>query len=265
MKKVLLQGLILIGLFITTWILLSKVDWVTTFEVKKLTDKTEEKLGKIFFDIVQKSENEIKDIHVTNTIDSLLNKICKANKIDRALIKLHIVRSEDINAFALPNGHLVVYTGLIIAAENPEELCGVIAHELAHISLNHVMKKLLKEIGLNALISVSTGKGGTDMAKEAVRILSSTAFDRGLEKDADIKAVEYLLIAKINPEPFAHFLYNLSGKEPSVMKYFTWASTHPDSKERANYIIEYHKGKKVAYEPILAPVSWETLQKRLKP
>jgi len=247
MKNAILQGIISILLFFGTWFVLTKIDWVTVLKVQKVTDKTEEKLGELFWDIFQQTEKENKNPFVVNSIDSIVTQICTANNINREFIKVHILTKDDINAFALPNGHLIVYSGLIINSDNQEELTGVICHEIAHINLNHVMKKLVKEIGLSVLISMTTGNGGAEIVKETAKMLSSSAFDRSLEKEADIKAVDYLVKARINPEPFADFLFKLSETENEATQYLTWMSTHPDSKERAEYIIEYCKDKKIEY------------------
>ncbi len=75
------------------------------------------------------------------------------------------------------------------------------------------------------------------MIKEGSKILSSLAFDRSIEKEADIKAIEYLKNANINPEPLANFLYLLAGEETGLLESLEWISTHPVSKERAEYII----------------------------
>lgn len=111
---------------------------------------------------------------------------------------------------------------------------------------------------------MTTGNGGGEVIKETAKMLSSSAFDRSLEKEADIKAVDYLIKAKVNPEPFANFLYKLSDKEHEATKYLTWISTHPDSKERAEYIIEYSKGKLTEYKPILTNKTWNNLKEELK-
>lgn len=264
MKKIIVQALIIIGLFFATWFVLLQINWVTIFKIEKITDKTEEKLGELFWEIFQKTERENVNPFVVSSVDSIVTKICSANKIDRELIKIHILNKDDINAFALPNGHLIVYSGLILNADNQEELSGVISHEIAHIQLNHVMKKLIKEVGLSVLISMTTGNGGSEIIKETAKLLSSSAFDRNLEKEADIKAVDYLVEASINPEPFANFLYKLSDKENEATKYLTWISTHPESKERAEYIIEYSQNKKVAYEAILTMETWSKMKEKLR-
>ena len=264
MKKPIIQGLITILLFFGTWYTLTQIDWMKIFKVQQVTDKTEQKLGELFWEVFKKSEKEIKNTHVVNSVDSIVTQICKANKIDRSKLKIHVLDKDDINAFALPNGHLFIYSGLILDSDNQEELAGVICHEIAHIELNHVMKKLVKEIGLSVLISMTTGNSGAEVIKETAKMLSSSAFDRSLEKEADIKAVDYLVNANINPEPFANFLYKLSDTEHEAIKYLTWINTHPDSKDRAEYIIKYSKGKETEYKPILSNETWDKLKAALK-
>jgi predicted Zn-dependent protease len=140
MKKTIIQGAITLLLFFGSWFLLTKINWVRVFNVQKVTDKTEEKLGDLFWEAFQKNEQENKNPFVINTIDSMVSRICTANNINRESIKVHVFTKEDINAFALPNGHLIVYTGLIKNADNQEELCGVICHEMAHINLNQLFE-----------------------------------------------------------------------------------------------------------------------------
>lgn len=264
MKKIIIQGVTIIALFISIWFTLTQINWLTIFKVQKITDNTEQKIGELFWEIFQKTEKENTNSFVVASVDSIVTKICSSNNIDRELIKIHILDKDDINAFALPNGYLIVYSGLILNSDNQEEMIGVVCHEIAHIQLNHVMKKLLKEVGLSVLISMTTGNGSSENIRETAKMLSSSAFDRNLEKEADIKAVDYLVKAKINPEPFANFLYKISEMENDATKYLTWISNHPESKERAEYIIEYSKGKKIKYESILAIGTWDKMKEKLR-
>ena len=264
MKKSVTQGFVTVLLFFSTWYVLQQVDWMSVFKVETVTEKTEQKLGDLFWEFFKMTEKENTNQFVINSIDSLISKICTGNSIKRAQIKFHILDKDEVNAFALPNKRLVIYSGLIAAVENQEELSGVIAHEIAHIELNHVMKKLIKEVGLSVLISMTTGGGGSDIVRETAKMVSSTAFDRSLEKEADIKAVEYLIKANINPEPLANFFYKLSDNESEAIKYLSWISTHPDLKERAEYIVEHSKGTITKTEPVLSQETWDKLKKEIE-
>lgn len=262
--KTIVQGSLVVIIFITLWLGISNINWVEIFKVEKSTDEVEEKLGDIFWEAISKNEKIITNNFINTTMDSIVNKICTSNRIDKAFLKVHVIEKEEINAFALPNGHLVIYSGLIQNCDNPEELAGVISHEIAHIQLKHVMKKLVKEIGLSVLISLTVGNAGSEVLSETIHLLSSTAYDRSIEKEADLKAVDYMINAKINPENLANFLYKLSENENEINTYLSWISTHPESVERSKYIIEYAKNKAKKYKKIISDSDWETMQKELK-
>ena len=264
MKKLFFQGVTMALFFLGTWFFLSQIDWVKFFMLEEASDKTEQVLGELFLDVFEQSATEIQNPEVEEIIDRMVSEICKANQIDKERIKVHVIEKEEINAFALPDGHLIIYTGLILNSENQEELAGVICHEIAHIQLNHVMKKLVKEIGLSVLISISTGGTGAEVTKQAAKTLSSSAFDRSLEKDADLKAIDYLANAKVNPKPFADFLYKLSYDKNGGIPNLTWLETHPDSKERAEYILENSEGRLSDFKPIVSNQDWEKLKDLLK-
>lgn len=239
MRKILTELVISIAVLLGVWLLLSQLNWMSILKIEQTTKTTEEKIGELFLKVLKNQDSEITSDSVVSTVDSMLYRICSSNSIDQNEIKVHVLRTEEINAFALPDKHLVIHTGLISACENEAELYGVMAHELAHLEKNHVMNKLVKEIGLSVLISLSTGNGNPEMMKEALRQLSSTAYDRSLETEADLTAVDYLITSGIDPEGFANFLYRLSDESNKIPYQVYWISTHPDSKKRAESIIEH--------------------------
>jgi beta-barrel assembly-enhancing protease len=263
MEKTLAQGLVIVVVFFVAYVGLQQIDWMSLFNVEENTKKTEEKLGELFWEAYKEAEIDDADKFIYKTIDSLLTEICKANNIDRTKIKLHILQKDEVNAFALPGSHLVIYSGLISDCDNQEELTGVIGHELAHIQLDHVMNKLVKEIGLGTLVGMTTGNGSPEIIVSTARMLSSTAFDRKYEKEADLKSVDYMIKARLNPEPFSDFLYRMSSMGDEVSQYLTWISTHPESKERATYIVEYLTGKEIDDDKIIDDSTWVSLKERI--
>lgn len=259
MKKVILQFCILIVAFLATWFFLYQIDWVRVLRIKQLSKSTEEKLGDLIWKIEQANQKEISNPEVIRCMDSILTRICKANHISEKDIKLHVMQADEINAFALPNRYLIVNSKLISDCENPEELSGVLAHEIAHMELNHVMKKLVQEVGISAVLSVTNGKDIT-IAKNIAKKLSSMAYSRSLEQEADIKAVDYLIGSGIHPKYLADFLFRVSDHST----YLSWISTHPESAERAAYLNEAI-GKKIVHEtPVLTMDSWKRMQDAVK-
>ncbi len=264
MKKILFQLLTILFLFYLTWFSLNQIDWMHIFSIEQKTKKIEEKLGDLYWDFLKKTGNEIQSLSIESKIDTLLDHICLKNEIDRTKIKFHLLKKDDVNAFALPDNHLIVYSGLIEECENEEELSGVLCHEIAHMEKQHVMKKLGKEVGLAVLVSMTAGSGNFEVIKSTLKLLSSSAYDRNLESEADITAVEYLIKANINPEPFANFLFRLSKKEGNFPKQVYWISTHPDSEERYVKIIQYIKDKDITKNTLLTSEQWNSLKDNIK-
>jgi predicted Zn-dependent protease len=262
MKSNSLWAIIILGGFIGLFFWLRTIDWVGMFDIEKHTRDTEEKLGDLFWEHLGDEGNQITDSLTVAAMDTMVSSICSANAIPRDHIKVHVFRADVVNAFAMPGGHLVVNSALIEDCKNPEQLCGVLAHEIAHIELHHVMKKLVREVGMSVLVNMTTGGGDGGQVGEVVGALSSKAFDRDMEREADMKGLDYLMNAHIDPHPFADFLY-LTGDGESE-EAFEWLSTHPSSKERMEYVLEEIGKRQFEVKPIIAAATWEELKTNMQ-
>ena len=264
MQKALLQLLSIVAIFLLLWFGLSRIDWRKKLKIEDASHSIEEKIGDLFWESISKTETEINLQSVSNPIDTIVQVLCAKNNIDNKKLKIHIIQKDEINAFALPNNHLVVYSGLINDCENEAELLGVLGHEIAHIEKHHIFKKLVKEMGLATLISLTSNGGNSKAIKKAVELIASTSYDRKLESEADITSVDYLLKTEINPEPFANFLYRMSSDENGIPKQVYWISTHPESKQRAEAIVAYIKNKSIKSKEILSKQNWEAFKNATK-
>ncbi len=261
--KILFKALIILTILAGTWFALSQIDFVKLLKIKTNQSTFEKKIGNLVWEDIKQKQDVVKDDSIAKYIQKLLTPICKKNNIEQDSLKVFIVQNPEINAFALPDNYLVVNSGLIEASKNPEALLGVLGHEIAHIEHKHVMKKLSKEIGLSVLLSIGTGTKGRELTNEVFKNLSSTAYDRNLEEEADITSVDYLINANINPVPFADFLYELSLNESDGLN-LTWLETHPDSEERSKYILDYIKDKKIKKDKISNSKEWENLKNKVR-
>ncbi len=262
MNKILTKALVTVLLFFVVLLGLNQIDWVKHLEIKDKTDSIEAKLGEMLEEQILASKDTITNPAIFAPIRSILNRICENNNIDSADIKMYIVDDSEINAFALPNKLMIVNKGLILESTNEEGLAGVIGHELAHITEKHVMKRLIREMGLSMLISLTSGGGGAGVS-EVIKNLTSSAYDRELESEADMKSVEFLQNANIDPEPFAEFMYHMSTlfEMPKAME---WVSSHPDSEERSKAIIEQIDKDRSDYVDLISDEDWKELQESLK-
>ncbi|MBP9083328.1 MAG: M48 family metalloprotease, partial [Bacteroidia bacterium] len=84
---------------------------------------------------------------------------------------------------------------------------------------------------------------------EVGKTLSGTAFDREQEREADMKAIELMSKAEIDPTHLANFLFRLSANDSDFSDELELISTHPGSKERAAQILTEIKNKKIAPIP----------------
>jgi beta-barrel assembly-enhancing protease len=263
MLKSFSQLFFILVLFFSTWFLLSKIDWMKHFKIQIIQESTEKKIGDLIWESTKITESEITSINLNKSIDSIAKQICISNGIEFSTIKIHCIQKEELNAFALPDNHLVIYSSLIARCENSSELAGVIAHEIAHMQLHHIMKKLRKEIGLSILLS-ATGNNNPVILQKAVKLLSSSAYDRSLETEADVKAIDYLTNAKIDPKGLATFLMKLAENEGELMSDVDILSTHPASKERANLIQEKASRYAIKYHDVIHPTTWIKLQESVQ-
>ena len=247
------------GLMAGSFLLLRSLPWTDWLQIPRWTKETEKKWGDLCLEFFKKDHAFILEKAVHQPIDSMLKKICMANGIDPAGIQWHILEQDEVNAFALPGRHLVIYSGLITQCEDPRALAGVLSHEIAHLEENHVSKKLIKELGISVLAGISGSQAGA-VIKEMAKTISSTAYDRELEKEADLTAVEYLKKAQVDPIHFANFLESLDDGDQADL---SWLQTHPDSKARGAYIRKQAGNTTELQHRLLDSTFWNSVQDAL--
>lgn len=152
--------------------------------------------------------------------------------------EFHIADDPAINAFAMPGGVVVVHTGLINAVKRPEELAGVLAHEVQHVELRHSLKALIKETGLRGLWAAATGDLGSTVAGQAAVKLTSLRFSRDAEREADKHGFETLVTQNIDPQGMVDFFGTM--KSEAGVAPPAWLSTHPDSQARQESLRAMH-------------------------
>lgn len=254
--KVTLQILIFAAIFLLMWFGLSKVPWIDIFDIDTFNKEKQEQLSELVLKMHRQDKKEIKKEDAVAIINDIKSLLCAANGIDTADITLHLFEDEIINAFALPGGHIVVNTGLINLCDNPDMLAGVMAHEIAHIELQHVSRKLAREIGLSSLMVLTGGADNLVLLQEVLYTLSSRGFDRSMEAEADAHAVLYLQAANIDPKQLAHFLNKLSRKDEELPDVLRWLSTHPGADERVKEILNT-SGSNKGYQQVVTDSTWQ--------
>lgn len=260
MAKALFHFCILAACFFITWFLLSSIRFTEIFRLEELSKENEHRIGTFIVDAFKRGTDEIESDSGRSLAARIKKQICQANAIAVSSITLHIIEKNEVNAFSLPDRHLIINTGLIEYCSNAEELAGIIAHEIAHMEHRHVMKKLIKEIGLTMLMTIAGGESTGEILRQTAQSLSSTAFDREQESDADSTSVRYMASAHIDPEHLANFLFRLSKEKNDMPKSFEWISTHPNSSDRAAEILKLRKDLSIAAQPLAGDSTWKAYQ-----
>jgi predicted Zn-dependent protease len=152
-------------------------------------------------------------------------------------IHIHVAEAAELNAFAMPGGHIVVFTGLLKAVDRTEELAGVLAHEIAHITERHVLRKMIESLGLVLVLQSLFGdtSGLLAVATEGSELLLQQKFSRDFEREADDVGWRYLVTANIDPRGMIDFFKKLEAEATKAGSVeLSLLATHPPTTERIN-------------------------------
>jgi predicted Zn-dependent protease len=180
------------------------------------------------------------DASINRYIDSLGSRIAARADGPRYPYSFDVANKRDINAFALPGGPIWVHRGLIDAAQNEAQLAGVIAHEVAHISHRHAAEQMTKgtfaNLGLGLLGTFLGHGAGAQIAQLGAGFAANATmlkFSRDDEREADLKALQYMKRAGYDPRGMVEFLQvlrNRQGRDPGSVR--TFLSSHPAPADR---------------------------------
>jgi predicted Zn-dependent protease len=119
---------------------------------------------------------------------------------------------------------------LIEKAHNPDELAGVLAHEMGHLELRHPTRGMIQQMGLSAVISLMFGGNA---AGDIAYLATTLSYTRDMEREADTRAIALLQHAKIHTNGLASFFRALKDDKEGDSPWPDWLSTHPGLQERA--------------------------------
>ena len=212
----------------------------------------DQEVGKMFEGSVANAKDVVTDTEATRAVAAIVERLRAGNPTGASDFKVRVERNPDVNAFAAPGGVIVVCTGLIAEAGSAEEVAGVLAHEMAHVTKRHSMRQLLYRAGVLPLMGMLFGHPDAASLFESFGQLSDLKFSRGQEEDADLAGFNTLVASGISTDGMAAFFERLAdrgGTPPSFL------STHPSSTDRAARIRERTKGLDTVRTERL-PIDW---------
>lgn len=210
------------------------------------TQVQERPLGDAFMREIRRTRPLVQDPLINDYLQSMGNRLVAASPASRRTFHFFIMRNPSINAVAGPAGHIGVNSGLILATHSESELAAVLAHEIAHISQNHLSRRIQEAKKLN-LMSVGGalaaallgGITGSDVASGAlVTMMGASAhhileFSRSHEREADRIGMKILYTANFDPQGMPKFFaqmqklsFNSTTQVPEFLR------THPNTDYR---------------------------------
>jgi beta-barrel assembly-enhancing protease len=152
----------------------------------------------------------------------------------------NIVDDPNVNAFAVPGGHIYIYRGTIVQADKVDMLAGVMAHEISHVVARHVIKQMEQAQTINTIGSILLGQNPGALEQIAAQVIAGGAmarFSRADEKQADDMGLDLMTRAGYDPHGMLDMFQKLlaldrSGNS-SVARFF---ADHPGTQDRINDI-----------------------------
>ncbi|WP_185196564.1 M48 family metallopeptidase [Pontibacter sp. Tf4] len=175
-------------------------------------------------------------------------------------VQVTVVKNDQVNAFAIPGGFVVVHDAILDEMEHHEELAGLLGHEIGHVQMRHSTKALARSLSYYMLLSILFGdvSGIAAVIVDNASTLTNLEYSRSAETDADKAGLELLVQNNLNPQGMVWLMERLQSDAPEFLKFI---STHPATQDRINEI-ESHIPE-TNYKPVPNP-ALEAAWKKLK-
>ena len=198
-------------------------DRIAGWAVSHIPVEQERKFGEMVF-AQQKAKLKLVEGKPLELVRDLGARLTKGSAYQ---YEFYVADDKIVNAYAMPGGFVVVHTGLLRLADTPEEVAGVLAHEVMHVEKRHSLKGMAKSLGLAATVSLVLGDLG-GLASIGSDLLG-LKFSRDHETEADREGLNSLVGAGLGPQGMASFFRKMAAQEKLDLGFL---STHPASDAR---------------------------------
>jgi len=222
----------------------------------------EKALGESAFNTLIPEKIRVQDPEMNAAMGKIVSGLTAGRDMGPYHIEVAIARNPAVNAIALPGGKIIVFMGLIEKTATPEELAGVLAHEVQHILRRHSTKRIIEDSSTSLIIAALSGDvtGAMVYGAKGAHTIALLRYSRQDEDEADVEGAKMLIAAGIDPGAMARFLERLKkrGNLPEFL------STHPDLEERIRRIrkIVEDQGQKGYTSRVLTPLEWDHLKSK---
>jgi beta-barrel assembly-enhancing protease len=221
----------------------------------------EEGLGRSVVEHVTRPGLVCDDARRHQALDSILTRLVAAGPPSPYTFRLSVVNEPQVNALAAPGGYIIVFRGLLERTRTPEELAGVLAHEMQHVLQRHATRAIIQHASTGLLVAALTGDmtGPLAYGLQGARVLGQLQYSRRAEAQADAEGMKTLLAARIDPAGWIRFFEGLTaGKQPrTVLRYL---ATHPSTAHRIEQLKALAAQSAGPWTPVLPGVDWDDVK-----
>ena len=166
-----------------------------------------------------------------------------------------------LNAIALPGGRILIFRGLLEAAGNPEEVAGVLAHEIGHVVYRDPTREALRAAGTAGILGLLLGDVfGAGIVVVVTDAVVNASYRRDAETRADETAYSLLANAGLPSRPFADFFDKMRKKYGEMDGILKLVASHPGLEGRAQRAAAADRIGEGTYEPVLSDQDWVALR-----
>ena len=223
------------------------------------------------------AQSVIRDAEIENTIRAYSTPLFQSAGLSPSAVDIILIDDPSLNAFVAGGQNIFIHTGLLMRAENAEQVIGVIAHETGHIVGGHIAARVNEQrqattnmlvtylLGIGAAIATGRGEiaaatvsGGSDIVLKSI-----LSYTRGQEQAADQAAVRLLQATEQSPEGLLEFMEILGGQEALLsVNQDPYLRTHPVTSQRISFLRKALEDSPYRSEP--TPPEFERLHARTR-
>jgi len=218
-----------------------------------------------FLDQTQQLDKKFEDqglVYLEPELNAFVNRVGKSlikpeDQLEKVTWQFRVYRDPSVNAFALPNGSIYVFTGLLARVENEAQLAGILAHEIVHVRNRHgyqsyrSYRKKMLTINILSAVGAYTGTAGwgASLAAQFMLAISVVGYSRELEKEADLTGARLLAASPYDAREMVNALECLKEKYEVDLDGEPFYGDHPKTKDRITYLNEWVTKSAALLEP----------------
>lgn len=188
----------------------------------------------------------VSDLDVNARLQGIFDRLVAVCDRKDLVYSVNIIDDETVNAFSIPGGFVYMHKGLLDKLKTDEQIAGVLAHEIAHITAKHGLKRIQNSYGSLLAQVAAIGSGDPQLAQGVNAIITSLyfAYSREDEYQSDELAVKYMKKAGFDPLGMVGVLDVLMQEEEKrPLGRANYFRTHPYPKERIAVVNKTITGK----------------------